>query len=186
MENIYRDIYRLKNCKVFRKIEEGWSSDAKYYVEDDKGQKLVLRTADISVYEDKLLEYQMIQLFNQLDFTMSLAIDFGTCKGGKLVYMLLSYVEGQSLDLCIANLPQARQYELGLQAGKILKQIHSLSCDATHDKQYKIQKMLDKIKRYEVCHYPIPHDGVAITYIHDNIHKLASLPTVFNHGDFHV
>lgn len=46
----------ITGCGTFAKIEpidKGWSGDKKYYVENIKGQKFLLRVSDISEYEIK-------------------------------------------------------------------------------------------------------------------------------------
>lgn len=43
--------------------------------------------------------------------------------------MLLTWIDGTSFDTALKNLPQKEQYELGLQAGRILKEIHSVEVD---------------------------------------------------------
>lgn len=88
----------------FRFLEKDWSSDLKYLIETNSGSKFVLRIADISRYDEKKKEYEMIQKFSELGFDMSMPIDFGTCNENRNVYMILSWVDGVDLEEVLPNL----------------------------------------------------------------------------------
>ena len=54
----------IKDYNTFKKIEpvnKGWSSDKKYYIETDDDRKLLLRVADISEYDRKSAEFEMMK-----------------------------------------------------------------------------------------------------------------------------
>jgi|GEM_PF-6586826 len=53
----------IKAYSTFTKIEpvlKGWSSDKKYYIETTDRQKLLLRVSDISEYDKKRAEFEMM------------------------------------------------------------------------------------------------------------------------------
>jgi len=129
---MWKELCDIPSYKTWSKINEidiGWSSDIKYYIEDCNGAKLLLRISDGSLYNAKKKEYEIIKRFNTLSFPMSQAIKFGRCNNNENVYILLTWVEGTSLDSSLSLLTEKVQYELGVQAGIILKKIHSLSVD---------------------------------------------------------
>lgn len=43
--------------------------------------------------------------------------------------MLLTWIEGKDLEEVLSDLTEEQQYQLGRQAGKILKKIHSIDVD---------------------------------------------------------
>ena len=58
----------IKYYSTFTKIEpvnKGWSSDKKYYIEAAEGKKLLLRVADISQYDRKKAEFEMMKQVNR-------------------------------------------------------------------------------------------------------------------------
>lgn len=188
MYNELKDIPGFKRWRVIKEINEGWSSDLKFYIEDYDGCKLLLRVSDADTYNDKLEEFEFIKKCNTLSFSMSQAIEIGFCNNKKNVYMILTWVEGDSLNKVIGNLTENDQYKLGLEAGKILKAIHSLERKSTDKVALydKTDKMLSKLIRYENSKNRVAEDQFAIDFVRDNIEKINLLPPVYKHGDFHV
>lgn len=181
------DIPKFKTWREIEKIEYGWSSDDKYYIEDDKHEKFLLRISQLDSYKQKKKEFEIIQKFNTLNFPMSKAMDFGYVNNKKNVYMLLSWVEGQTLGKVIQNLSKEEQYNLGVEAGIILKSIHSLTVEGSDiPKLSKISKKLLQLNLYEESSVRIPNDEIAISYVRENIDRLYKLPAVYEHGDFHL
>lgn len=188
-EKMYKEFCDIPEFQKWTKIEKinaGWSRDIKYYIKDCDGEEFLLRISDASLYNEKKKEFEMIKKFNTLSFAMSQAIDFGMCNDNKNVYMLLSWVNGENLEDVIGSLTEKEQYELGIQAGKILKEIHSLKvepCDfPVKDKR---EKKLMKLKRYEESSVRIENDEEIIDFVKSNIDKVNLLPPVYEHGDFH-
>ena len=181
------DIADYSTWKIVEFIDDGWSRDKKYYIEDYSGNKLLLRVSDISLFEIKKKEFQLIKRCNSLNFEMSQTVSFGVCNQHTNVYMLLSWVEGISLRSILDQLPEQEQYELGIQAGKILKEIHSMPVDFGDlpDKDIKTTKLL-KLANYERGNIRIKNDQFAINYVKNNIDKINLLSPVYQHGDFHV
>lgn len=168
------------------KIYRGWSEDVKYYIETAEQQKLLLRTSDIKQYEVKKKEYEIICKYSSLGFKMSEPISFGVCNGNQNVYMLLTWIEGEDLELALPKLDQDKQYELGREAGTILKKIHELKVpndEIPH--MTKIPKKREQLRRYENSEVRISGDEAVIRFLKDNLEKIWKKPPVYQHGDFH-
>lgn len=187
---MYKELYDIPKFRTFKyieKINKGWSNESKFYIEDNEGNKLLLRISDISAYDKKKKEFEVIRKFNSLKFVMSKAIDFGKCNNEQNVYILLTWVDGNSLDAVIGNLTEREQYELGLQAGKILNQIHSLE---VNDKDIscinKKDNILKKLNIYENSKVRIENDEIAIQFVKNNIDRINISSPTYIHGDFHV
>ena len=119
----------IKSYNTFTKIEpvnKGWLSDKKHYVEAADGMKLLLRIADISEYDRKKAEFEMMKQVVSLGVPMSQPIDFGTCDNGKSVYSLLTWCDGEDAEAVLPFLTETEQYVLGTKSGEILKHIHSI------------------------------------------------------------
>lgn len=184
--NMFMDINSSKEWKVIEKIEKGWSDDGKYYIESMNGQKLLLRVSDRSNFDKRKKEFEIVEMYANLGIEMSKPIEFGICNNGNHVYMLLTWVEGKDLEQELGGLSETEQYSLGRMAGKILKKIHSIKVlpeDLPHTT--KAQKKLKQLESYENSNVRIKDDVIAINYIKDNIHKIWSVPPVYQHGDFH-
>lgn len=172
-------------CKV-EKINKGWSDDIKYYIETEDNKKLLLRIANKEQYDHKKKEYDIICKYAQLGFEMSQPISFGLCNKNQNVYMLLTWVEGEDLELALPKLSADEQYELGRQAGEILRKLHSLEVPADQIPiETKIPKKKKQIKSYMDSNVRISNDKTALDFFHKNIHKIWSKDPVYQHGDFH-
>ncbi|MRN56288.1 aminoglycoside phosphotransferase family protein [Paenibacillus monticola] len=181
----------IPNSEAWMRIEpvlKGWSSDKKFYIETGVGQKLLLRLSSREDLERKQIEYELIKRVNQLDFPMSRVIDCGVCNDEQNTYMLLSWVEGRPLEECVLLFSEAVQYQLGVQAGRVLKKIHSIPNDnILSNWEANMQaKILTRVMNYESCPYRVEGDETAITYVRENIGLLSHIEKVYQHGDFHI
>ena len=86
----FMDIPFAAEWKEVRLIEKGWSDDKKYLVETFTGEKLLLRLSDISNYDKKKKEYEIINKYAKLGFVMSTPVGFGKCNQGQNVYIRLN------------------------------------------------------------------------------------------------
>jgi aminoglycoside phosphotransferase (APT) family kinase protein len=149
--------------------------------------KYLLRISAADTYEKKKKEFEVIKKFNTLNFEMSRAIEFGYFNEHKNVYMLLSWVAGYPLEEKIHSLPEIEQYRLGLQAGEILKQIHSIRVEPQDVPSVnKISKKLLQLQRYEDSSVRISNDETAIVFVRNHVDMLCKSLPVYEHGDFHV
>lgn len=177
-----------ENWKVVKEVQKGWSKDQKYYIEDEKGQKLLLRIADAERYSLKKAEYDMVRIFNRLDFQMSRALDFGLCNNGENTYMLMSWVDGIPLEGCIQKFSDQKQYELGVEAGQYLKRMNDISL--AHEISGWEDKMKAKISRrieeFRGCGIQVENHDIPIRFVKDHLNLLDHVKLVYQHGDYHI
>ena len=119
------DIPMYDTFTKIRPIEKGMSGDKKYYIETEGNKRLLLRVADISEYEQKKTEYELMKKMVSIGVPMPVTIDFGICNADKNVYTLLEWIDGQEVEEIVPTLREEEQYALGVNSGKILKTIHS-------------------------------------------------------------
>lgn len=167
-------------------LNKGWSTDRKYLVTPSDGVHLLLRVNDFAKYDAKEKEFEIIRKFAGLGFPLSRPLEFGICDEGRSVYMLLTWVEGWDLTEVLPSLPDADQYRLGREAGKILRLIHSLPVEAADipETTKKARKLL-QLERYETSQVRIPDDEPIVQYVKDHIDLIWRQPPVYQHGDFH-
>jgi len=170
------------------KINKGWSADEKYYIESKNGKKFLLRVSPIKYLNNKEEEFNIMKDIYNLEINMSKPIDFGICNRGQNVYILLSWIEGKALDEEIISFSEEKQYDIGYEAGQILKKIHSISApDGQEDWEQRMLKKINyHLEEYKKCGIEIKNDNKAIEYVKDNLHLLKNRPQTFHHGDFHV
>ncbi|MDI3507915.1 MAG: hypothetical protein PWP55_107 [Clostridiales bacterium] len=167
-------------------INKGWSSDKKYCVTDENGIRYLLRISSLDQFSTKESEFKMMKQLELLGVPMCRPIEFGTCKEG--VYSIQSWIEGKDAEEIISALSDTEAYMYGLEAGRVLKLIHSIPAPVDQqDWEIRFNKKIDrKIKGYTDC--PIKYDdgNAFIEYINSNRHLLKNRPQVYQHGDYHI
>ena len=175
-----------RNFECLEPIEKGWSGDQKYGAVGIDGSKMLLRVAPAERYAEKLREHQAMQRVSELGIPMCQPIDFGLCDRG--VCSLQRWVDGQDAEALIPLLPDTQQYVYGLDAGKVLRRIHSLSApDGQEPWGERFGKKADgKIALYRQS--PIGFEGAEsmIHYIQHKKHLLEGRPQSLQHGDYHL
>ena len=163
----------------------GWSSDQKYIVRLPDGRRLLLRTAKEDQYETKRQEFAFLEKLAVLGLNASRPLDFGRFEGG--VYTLYTWVEGESMEKALPSLPVGLQYQLGLEAGRALRLIHTLPApEGTPAWTDRMNRKIDrKIKMARECELEIPGREAMIRYIDAHRHLLENRPQVMHHGDYH-
>lgn len=167
-------------------INKGWSGDKKYCVTDKNGVRYLLRISDISQYDAKLAEFQVMQQLCSLGIPMCQPVDFGICDEG--VYSVQSWIVGQDAEQVIAECSNDQQYDYGFEAGRILRKIHSIPAPATQQDwaTFFNGKMDRKIEQYGKCPIKYPNGQLLIDYINANRHLLQNRPQTYQHGDYHI
>ena len=184
-------MHDINTYNTFTKIEpvnKGWSSDKKHYIETEDGRRLLLRVADISEYDRKKTEYEMMEQVAALGVPISQPVDFGICDNGKSVYSLLLWCDGEDAETILPRLTETEQYVLGIKSGEILRRIHSLPAPREQE-EWSIRfnrKTSIKIDKYKACGIKFDDDDKIIDYIENNRHLLSGRPQCYQHGDYHV
>ncbi|WP_062109780.1 aminoglycoside phosphotransferase family protein [Bacillus niameyensis] len=181
----------IKDYETFKKIKpiiKGWSSDKKYYIKTVMNEKKLLRIADISEYDSKISEFEMMKRIAESGVPMSQPIDFGVCDNGKSVYSLFTWCDGDDAEMMLPKMTESEQYALGVTSGQILRKIHEIPApDGQEQWEARFNRKIDnKIKSYKNCGIKIDGDDKIIDYIKENRHLLEGRPQSFQHGDYHV
>ena len=183
-----QDIRGYSTFKEIEPVNKGWSEDKKYYIETAAGGKLLLRVADISQYERKKTEFEMMKQVAALGVPMSQPLDFGICDNGKSVYSLLTWCDGEDVEIDLPRLTETEQYVLGIKSGEILKKIHSIPAPKELEEwsTHFNRKTNYRLERYKACSIKFDGDNKIIDYIENNRYLLSGRPQCFHHGDYHV
>lgn len=191
-------VAQLSQITAVDYIDKGWSRDKKYKITAASGAKYLLRVtpeekagsgSDGSQGIQNAKQVNMFHIQQKvaaLGVPMSRPVACGRCKEG--FYSIQTWVEGRDAEETIPGLSDARQYAYGLEAGRILKIIHSIPAPETQPEwETRFNAKMDrKIKMYREC--PVKFDGAEdiIAYIEGNRHLLKGRPQSFQHGDYHV
>lgn len=172
--------------KTKEPINKGWSSDQKFCVADENGTRYLLRVSDIALRDKKQAEYHMMERVAALGVPMCRPVAFGVCADG--VYSIQSWIDGEDAEAVMPGCSDAEQYAYGLEAGRILRRIHTVPAPAAQeDWESRFNRKMDyKIKKYGECPVKYENGQAFIDYINENRHLLKGRPQVYQHGDYHI
>lgn len=186
MKSKFNDIPGSESWETMEFVDKGWSDDQKYHIVTDSGEHLLLRVSDISAYEMKKQEFEIIRKLSGLGFEMSKAYDVGVCKEG--VYMLLGWIQGMDLEEALCHTSETDQYRLGHEAGESLKKIHQVDIEIesfSWEERFNL-KIERKIRGYRESSLEYEKGQVFLDCIQRSRKLLADRPIALHHGDFHV
>lgn len=167
-------------------INKGWSCDKKYCVTTTDGVKYLLRVTPKEKSENRAEMFRMQQQVAALGVPMCRPIEYGSCDEG--VYTVQTWVDGKDAEEIIPHLNDFEQYSYGLEAGRILKVIHSIPAPENQpDWEQRFNAKIDRnIKMYNDC--PVKFDGAEdiMAYIESNRFLLSNRPQSYQHGDYHI
>lgn len=167
-------------------VEKGWSGDQKYCVAAEDGSQYLLRITAPQRADRFRLCFQRMQEAADLHVPMCLPVEQGVCPEG--TYAIHSWVDGVDAEAYIPTLPREKQYRYGLDAGRILKKLHSLPAPAgvtPWAKRFNA-KIDRKIKLYGECPLKYENGEVFLQYLAENRHLLSDRPQTYQHGDYHI
>lgn len=167
-------------------VEKGWSGDKKYCATAKNGKKYLLRITSQERAHRFHLCYLRMQDVASLEIPMCLPIEFGKSEEG--VYAIHSWVDGVDAEAYIPTLSKEKQYRYGLDAGRILRKLHSLPAplDAPDWEDRFNAKIDRKLQMYENCLLKYENGEPFIYYIENNRHLLKDRPQSYQHGDYHI
>lgn len=187
IEKLVKQIPVLSKCKNVIQIQKGFSSNEKYIVYlDDGNKKLLLKTFKLEEYETKKKEYFILEKMQEYNVTCSQPIFMG--KAGNRGYIITSYMEGKDAGEEIHKYSEQEQFDIGFEAGKELKKMHQFAApshvSSWHTrKEEKHKKYFDA---YLTCGIKVENDQKIIDFIEENIHLMKDRPNLFQHDDYHV
>ena len=177
----------LDNYKSIERLNKGWSKDTKYIVIGKDGNKLLLRFSDISLYDKKKAQFDLLKKVEKLNINASRAIEFGIFDETS-IYMVLTYLPGIDAEQAVKKMDDKQAYDLGIQAGITLKKLHQIPVDEVSEPWYdRFKSKLEvKIRNLKNCKYKLDKAEMLINYALDNMYLLKDRKRTFTHGDYHL
>ena len=168
-------------------LSKGWSGDEKYILTDINNVKYLLRKSKPELYEKRKTQFNLLQEIEKLNINCVKPIEFGVLQS-KEVYTILTFLEGEDAEEAILKLTDEEAYNLGIEAGIILKKIHSIKIPKQSQSwweryQLKMQRKIDALIQ---CEYRLPMQEEIIKYYRENAYLMKERPLVFTHGDYHL
>lgn len=183
----FRDIPGSENWLDVIPVREGWSGDEKFRVLHADGRTLLVRISPTDRAMRRQQEYRTLKAIHaKTDVNIPDALDFGPCEGG--VYTLLTWVNGTPAEKLLPALPVQQQRELGMQAGRIARTLHSVPAPDDQEpwQDYFSRKMARKVEMNRNCELKTPECADFEAYVLANGQLINGRPNTFQHGDLHV
>jgi serine/threonine-protein kinase len=187
--------YTKKAYAVSKPIFRGFSKDKKFYVEDAEGNAFFLRTSDAYGYKNIEQEYKAISNYRSAGLSVLDVIKYGEfdflSQEGEGSYLLMEWVNGNTLFDSFATLSNNKQYEFGIKAANILRSLHYAGMP--NDLIIKrrscreiIDRKLELNAKYSLELTDI--EKTLINYVEENINleEHAAKDSILLHGDFQV
>ena len=167
-------------------ILKGWSGDTKYCATTADGTKYLLRVTPAERAYRFQLCYHRMEEAAKLGIPMCLPVEFGQCPEG--TYALHSWIDGVDAESYIPTLPNEKQYSYGLDAGRILRKLHTLPApaDAISWSDRFNTKIDRKIDMYEACALKYDRGERFISFLEENRYLISDRPQTYQHGDYHI
>ncbi|MBN1433093.1 MAG: aminoglycoside phosphotransferase family protein [Methanomicrobiaceae archaeon] len=192
LEGIEDEVRAVTDFDRAERIEKGFSFEEKYLL-SGTGEKRYIARISPAVGEEEILrkrtEFEVIRNLRAFSTLVPEAYSFGvSCDGGSC-YMVLEYIEGSDLEDELPSLSEEEQYELGLQAGRELLNLHRLDAPvlpAPWHERYSL-KYARKCQRFD--EWGIDPGRIDIgqlsRFISGNEHHMKCRRETFQHDDFH-
>lgn len=179
--------HRILSEIVHREIiSDGWSTGQKYRISDREGHQYLLRISDPKKQDVKEFEFKMMQDLFALGIPMPQPLEFGVCDQG--VYSVQAWIEGYDMKKVLPCMSVGKQYEFGIKAGEILRQIHEVQPSVeVEDWERRFNRKIDnKINQYVACNLKYAKGNLFIEYIQAHRYLLKNRPQSLHHGDYHI
>lgn len=172
--------------KTIVPVPKGWSGDRKYRVTDDGGTNYLLRVSPPEQYDRRKAQFCLMEKLAALHIPMCLPIEFGRCEDG--VYSIQSWIDGRDAEDIIPRLSWPEQYAYGLEAGRILRKIHTIPAPENAEPwSARFNRKIDrKIAMYESCPLKYEAGEAFLEHIAQSRHLLSDRPQTYQHGDYHI
>ena len=166
-------------------IDRGWSADRKYRAVTADGTAYFLRISPREQYENRKLQFSHMEKVRALGVRVCEPVEFGLCPEG--CYTLLDWIEGRDAEGVLPELTGAQRYGYGLEAGRMLRTIHTLPApfEAAPWAERFGRKMDARAALYEKCPLKYEMGELYLDLLRRERHLIADRPTVWQHGDFH-
>ena len=167
-------------------VEKGWSRDRKYRAYTNLDDPYFLRISPPEQTDRVRCQFEHMLQAAALRIPMNLPREWGVSEEGP--YLLLSLIDGEDAEAVLPGLPAERQYRYGIDAGVILKKLHTLPAPAEiapWDRKFN-RKIDRKIAMYQACPLKYPGGEAFLEQIRRSRHLLSGRPQCFQHGDYHT
>ncbi|MCD8574639.1 MAG: phosphotransferase [Erysipelotrichaceae bacterium] len=165
-------------------ITLGWSHDLKFKA-TTKDAVHFIRISSIKQLNEEQVRFSVMKQLFELGCPIQKPLCFEV--KDESIIQTFQWIEGDSCEDTINQYDEKTQYQLGVQAGKILKVIHSIPSKSNEDMAFKLKiKAEKKIAAYINSGIQLKHETLFLKWVEEGLSHLGTLHSTFQHGDYHV
>ena len=192
LERIEEKVRGVLDYSRAEKIEKGFSFEKKYLLSGADDGSYIVRICEIGSEgnsERKKAEFDTIRRLHDFSPLVPEAYSFEISDNGESCYMILEYMQGTDLEEEIPLLGEKEQYELGLQAGRELLNLHRLDAPPLPAKWHerysrKYARKCAMLDESGIDTGKIDMESLSL-FIAGNRHHMKCRRETFLHDDFH-
>ena len=171
----------LENCLSYVLINEGFSTDVKWNV-DDRYLLRISPTTDVNQLEKQAL---LINAVHAIDPRIPYVHEVGLYEN--TAYMILDYIAGDNGEVVLPTRSDATQYRIGQQVGQTLRNMHSIP--APIDFPTWEERWTNRVEKLSPRYMEIAlHNDRylrVLDFVQKHLHLLKGRPSHVQHYDFH-
>ena len=166
-------------------VDKGWSGDRKYKAITADGTAYFLRISPMERYENRRLQFSHMEKVQALGVRICAPVELGICEEG--VYTILQWVDGRDAEGVLPTLDEKKQYVYGLEAGRMLRAIHTLPAPIPVEPwAIRYGRKLDaKLAAYRACPVQYENGERYLELLERERHLTQDRPQMWLHGDYH-
>ena len=171
----------LENCTSFTLIDEGFSNDEKWCVDNT----YLLRISPNADIVKLRKQAELTNAVNAIDSHIPYAHEVGTFNGKSFV--ILDYIKGKDGNNLLPSLSEVAQYRIGQQVGQTLKRMHSIPASPEYpiwEDRWK-QRVEVHSKKFEKIALTNGRYEKVLPFINKHLYLLKDRPSCIQHYDFH-
>jgi aminoglycoside phosphotransferase (APT) family kinase protein len=167
-------------------IHLGWSFDEKFKaMSEEESIAHFIRICDDEHLMSQQYRFNVMTKLYEMGCLMQKPISFEHLE--HKIIQTFEWLEGETLEKVLPYLEQNEQYEYGLQAGRLLKTIHSIPSKSKMDVlSYYQKRVKSKLASYDACEFKLDHEEEFRSMLEEGWETLGSITTTFQHGDYHI
>ncbi|HZG60146.1 MAG TPA: aminoglycoside phosphotransferase family protein [Anoxybacillus sp.] len=141
-------IKKLKEAISVKQVKKGYSYDLKYQVKYEDGIRL-LRIYDLKQKEQVFEQLKIMRTLHEMGVNCPKVYAFQEVTEHNICYSITEWLDGKDGEEAIPKLDVQTQYEVGYDAGRELRLIHTLKTDqstkSSKDHTKKANKNLKRV-----------------------------------------
>ena len=178
----FHKIHLLQNYSSFQLIEEGYSEDEKWCVD----QKYLLRLSSNTDLQQLKNQAELTNKVHKLDDNIPCVYEVGVLKDRS--YVILDYIKGENGETKLPTLSKKVQYQVGIQVGETLRKMHSITAPPNTPcwEEVWTKRIIKLTPQFLPIVEANPDYNCILPFIDSQIHLLKGRPSCIQHYDFHT